>query len=141
MRHLTVVAYGRAVQRLQEHTMSTPNLRAGDMTNEQMEDWGPLAMPLAAPLGDAMATHGKSMFETADGTISTGTWQCGPGHSRWDFVNNGEFIHVLSGSMTCTEDDGTTTEVTPGSTVVFPKGWAGTWTIHETLRKVYVLFS
>ena len=31
--------------------------------------------------------------------------------------------------------------VTPGSTVVFPKGWAGTWTIHETLRKVYVIFS
>ena len=51
-----------------------------------------------------------------------------------------ETIHVLSGRMTCTADDGTVTEVGPGSTVVFPKGWAGTWDIHETLRKVYVIF-
>ena len=88
-----------------------------------------------------MPTHGLSLYETADGAVTTGTWQCGPGESRWDFTDNGEFIHVLSGSMTCVEDDGTVTEVTPGSTVVFPKGWAGTWAIHETLRKVYVIFS
>ncbi|MDX6339567.1 MAG: hypothetical protein QOG05_6907, partial [Streptosporangiaceae bacterium] len=23
---------------------------------------------------------------------------------------------------------------------VFPVGWAGTWQIHETIRKLYVLF-
>jgi len=27
-----------------------------------------------------------------------------------------------------------------GDIVVFPRRWAGTWQIHETIRKVYVLF-
>lgn len=121
--------------------MPTPHLRAADLATSDLEDWGPLELPLAAPLGAPMPTHGRSLYENADGSLSTGTWECGPGESRWDFTENGEFIHVLSGSMTCVEDDGTITEVTPGSTVVFPRGWSGTWTIHQTLRKVYVIFS
>ncbi len=28
----------------------------------------------------------------------------------------------------------------PGDTAVFPRGWSGTWQIHETIRKLYVLF-
>jgi uncharacterized protein len=34
----------------------------------------------------------------------------------------------------------TGTEIGPGDTVVFPRGWAGTCQIHETIRKLYVLF-
>ena len=32
--------------------------------------------------------------------------------------------------------------VTPylGDTAVFPCGWTGTWRIHDTIRKLYVLF-
>jgi uncharacterized cupin superfamily protein len=26
------------------------------------------------------------------------------------------------------------------ATAVFPRGWTGTWRIHETIRKLYVLF-
>lgn len=120
--------------------MTTPNFRAGDLDSDHLEDWGPLALPLATSVGGVMATHGFSLFGTDDGSISTGTWQCAPGESRWDFTDNGEFIHVLSGSMTCREDGGTVTEVFAGTSAVFPQGWAGTWTIHETLRKVYVFY-
>ena len=31
-------------------------------------------------------------------------------------------------------------DVGPGDTAVFPRGWTGTWQIHETIRKVYVIF-
>ncbi|PRC49620.1 hypothetical protein C6A85_73780, partial [Mycobacterium sp. ITM-2017-0098] len=27
-----------------------------------------------------------------------------------------------------------------GDIAVFPLGWAGSWVIHETLRKVYITF-
>ena len=30
-------------------------------------------------------------------------------------------------------------EVTPGSTVVFPKGWAGTWHVVEAMKKIYFI--
>ena len=39
-----------------------------------------------------------------------------------------------------TPDDGEPAEIGPGDTAVFPRGWAGTWQIHETIRKLYVLF-
>jgi uncharacterized protein len=118
----------------------TPNFNVVDAPTGDLDDWGTLEPPLATALGGPMATFGLELYATDDGAISTGTWECGPGNSRWDMPDEGEFIHVLSGRMTCTEDDGTVTEVGPGSTVVFPKGWAGTWDVHETLRKVYVIF-
>ncbi len=49
-------------------------------------------------------------------------------------------MHVLSGRLTTTPDGGEPQELGPGDTAVFPRGWAGTWQIHETIRKVYVLF-
>jgi uncharacterized cupin superfamily protein len=42
--------------------------------------------------------------------------------------------------MTVTPDGGAAQEIGPGDTAVFPRGWAGTWQIHETIRKLYVIF-
>jgi uncharacterized cupin superfamily protein len=28
----------------------------------------------------------------------------------------------------------------PGDVAVFPKGWRGPWELHETVRKIYVIF-
>jgi len=28
----------------------------------------------------------------------------------------------------------------PGDVAVFPRGWRGPWELHETVRKVYVVF-
>ena len=37
-------------------------------------------------------------------------------------------------------DGGEAQDIGPGDSAVFPVGWAGTWQIHETIRKLYVLF-
>jgi uncharacterized cupin superfamily protein len=42
--------------------------------------------------------------------------------------------------MTVTPEGGEPLEVSAGNTAVFPLGWAGTWQIHETIRKIYVIF-
>jgi uncharacterized cupin superfamily protein len=42
--------------------------------------------------------------------------------------------------MTVTPDGGEPADIGPGDAAVFPRGWAGTWQIHETIRKLYVLF-
>jgi uncharacterized protein len=46
---------------------------------------------------------------------------------------------VLSGSATLVGEDGQRVELAGGSTIVLPDGWKGTWEIHETLRKTYVI--
>ncbi|MBT2231048.1 DUF861 domain-containing protein [Nonomuraea sp. NEAU-A123] len=45
---------------------------------------------------------------------------------------------ILAGRATLTGEDGQTVELAPGSTVVLPDGWRGTWDVHETIRKTYV---
>jgi uncharacterized cupin superfamily protein len=37
-------------------------------------------------------------------------------------------------------DGGEPAEIGTGDMAVFPKGWTGTWDIHETVRKVYSIF-
>jgi hypothetical protein len=66
-------------------------------------------------------------------------WECTPGPSYWTLETN-EAVHILSGRMTVTPDDGQPQDIGPGDTAVFPRGWQGSWRIHETIRKLYVLF-
>ena len=42
--------------------------------------------------------------------------------------------------MTVTPDGGEPTVINAGDVAVFPRGWSGTWDIHETVRKVYAIF-
>ncbi|MGH3638052.1 MAG: cupin domain-containing protein [Mycobacterium sp.] len=99
----------------------------------ELEDWGPLDEATDAP----MATHGLEVW--VDGDASAGIWQCAPGPSRWTLETN-EVIYLVAGRMTVTPDDGEPSEIGVGDVAVFPKGWTGTWDIHETVRKVYSIF-
>jgi uncharacterized cupin superfamily protein len=109
----------------------TPHL-AGALDAE-LEDWG----PLEEATGEPMATYGVELW--ADGDSSAGIWECAPGPSHWT-LDTHEVIHLVAGRMTCTPDGGEPTVVAAGDAAVFPKGWTGTWDIHETVRKVYAIF-
>ncbi|MBO1269330.1 cupin domain-containing protein [Arthrobacter cavernae] len=105
---------------------------AGNMG--ELDDWGPC--PEAA--GQKMDTRGSYLWKGENGA-EAGIWECTEGHSRWVLETN-EFVHVLSGSMTITPDGGEPEFVGPGDTVFIPRGWSGNWELHETLRKLYVIF-
>lgn len=65
-------------------------------------------------------------------------WEATPGVSKAN-RHNDEICPILSGSATITEADGTSFEIGPGTLLVMPAGWEGTWTIHETVRKMWVV--
>lgn len=96
-------------------------------------DWG----PLDEATGEPMATRGVEIW--VDGDSSAGIWECEPGPSHWTLSTN-EVIYLVAGNMTVTPDGGTPNTVGTGDVAVFPKGWTGTWDIHETVRKVYSIF-
>jgi uncharacterized protein len=100
----------------------------------------PLGQPSAEPLSGEIMTRAEVFFQSDDGQIVHGTWECEPGESRWEFLARGEIIYVLSGRMTVERDGGEAVELTAGSSCVFELGWCGTWTVHETLRKVFVVY-
>jgi uncharacterized protein len=104
----------------------------------ELEDWGPLEEATSEEV--PMQTHGLEMWTGPEGSgQSTGIWQCTAGPSYWVQEEN-EFIYIISGSLTVTPDGGKPATFGAGDCAMFPRGWRGTWDLHETVRKVYVLF-
>jgi uncharacterized protein len=68
-------------------------------------------------------------------TLETGVWQCTPGVVT-DTEADETFV-VVSGRATI-EHAGESCEVGPGDVCVLPAGAETRWTVHETLKKVYV---
>lgn len=70
------------------------------------------------------------------GGLEVGVWEITPGIST--DIEADEVFVVLSGSASVSFDDGEVIELSPGSTVRLRAGDQTTWTVHETLRKVYL---
>ena len=70
----------------------------------------------------------------ADGA-RTGVWEATPGTFTSTREGFNEVCVILSGTATITDESGSF-DIGPGSLFVTPEGWRGSWTVHETLRKV-----
>ncbi|WP_376775085.1 cupin domain-containing protein [Mesorhizobium caraganae] len=63
---------------------------------------------------------------------------CTPG--RWRLsIPRDELCHFVAGRATYRSDVGEVIEVAAGTVVMFPAGWTGECTVHETMRNVYML--
>ncbi|MFF9408377.1 cupin domain-containing protein [Streptomyces anandii] len=80
---------------------------------------------------------GKVVWESADGRQARGIWQITPGVVT-DTEADEVFV-VVSGSATVEIEGGSTLRVGPGDMAVLREGDRTTWTVHETLRKVYAV--
>lgn len=80
---------------------------------------------------------GKVVWESADGRRIRGIWQITPGVVTDTEAD--ELFVVVSGSATIEVEDGPTLRVGPGDMAVLKEGDRTTWTVHETLRKVYAI--
>jgi hypothetical protein len=79
---------------------------------------------------------GVAELATAHG-VEVGVWAHTAGVST--DVEADEVFVVLSGRATIEFADGTTLAVGPGDIGILPPGSATRWTVHEDLRKVYVI--
>ena len=108
---------------------------AVDVAGASLTPIGPWPGAGAALSGDPQASE----FEfVEDGRVSTGIWECTPGEYRSSKSGLSEFMHVVAGDATVVGDDGAVHELRPGVALYLPDGWSGTWTIRETVRKVYL---
>jgi uncharacterized cupin superfamily protein len=55
-------------------------------------------------------------------------------------VKEAEFAHFLAGRCTFIADDGQRLEIAAGDTTYWPANSMGVWDVHETVRKVYIIF-
>ena len=87
---------------------------------------------------DGQTESSRTVWESAEG-IRSGVWEVTPGSFRSTRPQYHEMCQIVSGSATIEEEDGTTFEVQAGSLFITPEGWTGRWTVHETLRKAWVV--
>lgn len=108
---------------------------------------GPASIPAATlelawqPLDSAQVltghpTVGTAQIAAADG-VEVGVWAHTAGAST--DVEADEVFVVLAGRATIEFDDGSALEVGPGDVGILPPGAHTRWTVHEDLRKVYVI--
>ncbi|MFI6595750.1 cupin domain-containing protein [Nonomuraea sp. NPDC050536] len=96
-------------------------------------------LPPAQPKPTSLTGQRESTLELwTSGGAEAGIWECEAG--RFTAVRDGfhEICQILSGTATLTGEDGQVVELGPGSTVVLPDGWRGTWDVHTPMRKTYV---
>ncbi len=79
----------------------------------------------------------RTLAVHADDAVVVGIWQHGPGVST--DVEADEMFVVLTGRATIEFDDHPSIECGPGDLVMLPAGASTRWTVHQTLRKVYVI--
>jgi uncharacterized protein len=70
------------------------------------------------------------------GSPEIGVWEMTPGTAT--DVEEDEVFVVLSGRATLLMPGLDPVELSPGSVVQLTAGMATTWTVHETLRKIYI---
>jgi uncharacterized cupin superfamily protein len=95
------------------------------------------------PVASAQSVAGEPRTGSAEVVsapgIEVGVWSHTPGVST-DTEADEVFV-VLSGRARIEFADGAVLDVGPGDIGILPRGAQTTWTVHEELRKVYVIRS
>jgi uncharacterized cupin superfamily protein len=116
-----------------ESTSSAPHL-ARASTRDDLVSWG--AQPDARE-GHSLSS-GRLLHKGPDSQPESGLWVCTPG--RWRLsIPRDELCYFVAGHAVYMRDSGETTNVRPGTLVLFPAGWTGECTVRETLRNIYML--
>ncbi len=64
-------------------------------------------------------------------------WECGPETFDWEYSSD-ETAYVKEGRVKVRTEHGQEVEFGAGDLVFFPRGLKCTWTVIETIRKVYI---
>lgn len=116
-----------------ESASSAPHL-ANASTHSDLVSWGAQPDALA---GNSLSS-GRVLYQGPGGQPECGLWICTPG--RWRVaIPRDELCYFVAGRADYLRDNGERVAIAARTLVLFPVGWAGECTVHETLRNTYML--
>ena len=77
----------------------------------------------------------KRLAMSADGTSTIMAWSCTPGRFHWHYYVD-ETLHVISGEVFVTDEDGKSHRLGAGDMVFFPAGSSSLWHVTQEVRKL-----
>jgi hypothetical protein len=101
-----------------------------------------LTVPLA-PTGPVRADQPQQALTfdwplLDDGEVQIGVWECTPGTFSGSTGDFDETMFMVSGRVTIDHEEGPY-DIAPGTLWATPRQWANAWTVHQTVRKLYVI--
>jgi uncharacterized cupin superfamily protein len=103
------------------------------------DDFGPAVTPPRVGNQPPPQLFTKEEFAAPDGSVNVGTWEATPGCFARAVVD-AEFSQFIAGRATFVTDAGKAYQFCAGDAAYFPPNTKGVWTVHETLRKTYVVW-
>jgi hypothetical protein len=79
----------------------------------------------------------KRLATSADGTATVMAWSCSAGRFHWHYTVD-EAIHIISGEVHVTNENGESRRLGPGDMVFFPAGSSSVWHVPNEVRKFAV---
>ena len=73
-----------------------------------------------------------------DGLVQVGVWECGPGTFGENTGAMNESMFMVAGRATV-QYAGGAFDLSPGTLWTTPHQWSNTWSVHQTVRKLYVI--
>ena len=77
----------------------------------------------------------KRLAVSADGTSSIMAWSCTTGRFNWHYHVD-ETLHIISGEVFVTDENGLSRRLGPGDMVFFPAGSSSVWHVTKDVRKL-----
>jgi uncharacterized protein len=108
---------------------NAPSVALGDFTPK----------PTAITEGQTEASAG--VWTSVNGQFEAGIWEATPGSFTATREGYHEICQILSGRTTIEVVGEESIELVAGDTLVMPSGWVGTWHVHETVRKTFVVIN
>ncbi|MGA2125831.1 MAG: cupin domain-containing protein [Xanthobacteraceae bacterium] len=79
----------------------------------------------------------KELARSDDGTSVMVAWSCTAGRFHWHYSVD-ETVHVISGEVWVTNEDGVERRLGPGAMAFFPAGSSSVWRVPTEVRKLAV---
>lgn len=79
----------------------------------------------------------RRLAQSADGTSSVMAWSCTPGQFAWHYAVD-ETVHIISGEVIVTDEQGRVHRLGPGDMAFFPAGSHSVWLVTKEVRKLAV---
>ena len=114
--------------------MSTPGIQTAQCPAELP------AMPIEPTWiqeGEPIA-RGTVLTQSRDKCVSSGFWECTAGKFQWTFGWD-EFVYVIEGQVTITEEGGATHTLRAGDIAHFPLGLTTYWHVPEFVKKFFTI--
>jgi uncharacterized protein len=77
----------------------------------------------------------RRLAQSADGTAATMAWSCSAGRFHWHYAVD-ETLHIISGGVIVTDENGQARRLEPGDMAFFPAGSRSIWYVPVEVRKL-----